>query len=45
MFYIFYGIAFVILLLHFTSPLKRHNLDWLILALAVAVFPAVIFLQ
>ena len=44
-FYAFYAVAIVILILHFTGWLKRHNLEWLILALAVGTFPAVIFLK
>jgi len=44
-FYAFYVIAIVILVLHFTGWLKRHNLEWLVLVLAVATFPAVIFLK
>ena len=44
-FYAFYVIAIVILILHFTGWLKRNNLEWLILMLAVAVFPVVIFLR
>jgi hypothetical protein len=44
-FYAFYVIAIVILILHFTGWLKRHNLEWLVLVLAVATFPAVIFLK
>ena len=44
MFYVFYVIAIAILALHFTGWLKRNNLEWLILLLAVAVFPAVIYL-
>jgi hypothetical protein len=44
-FYAFYVIAIVILILHFTGWLKRNNLEWLVLVLAVAVFPAVIFLK
>jgi hypothetical protein len=45
MFYAFYLIALFVAVLHFTGWLKRHNLDWLMLALAAAVFPAVIFLS
>jgi hypothetical protein len=41
---IFYVIAIVILVLHFTGFLKNHNLEWLVLVLAVAIFPAVIYL-
>jgi hypothetical protein len=43
-FYIFYLIAIAIIILHFTGFLRRNNLEWLVLVLAVAVFPAVIFL-
>ena len=44
-FYAFYGIAAVIMILHFTGWLRRNNLEWLVLVLAVAVFPVVIFLR
>ena len=44
-FYIFYAIATVILILHFSGWLKRNNLEWLVLVLAAAVFPVVIFLR
>ena len=44
-FYAFYVIAIVILILHFTGWLKRNNVEWLILLLAVAVFPIVIFVR
>ncbi len=44
-FYAFYVIAIIILILHFTGWLKRNNLEWLILLLAVAVFPVVVFLR
>jgi hypothetical protein len=43
-FYAFYVVALIILILHFTGWLKRNNLEWLVLVLAVATFPAVIFL-
>ena len=42
--YAFYVVAAVILILHFTGWLKRNNLEWLVLVLAVATFPAVYFL-
>ena len=45
LFYAFYVIAIIILILHFTGWLKRQNLEWLILLLAVAVFPVVIFFK
>jgi hypothetical protein len=44
-FYAFYVVAITILVLHFTGWLKRNNLEWIVLALAVATFPAVIFLR
>ena len=44
LFYAFYIIAAIILILHFTGWLKRNNLEWLVLVLAVATFPAVYFL-
>ena len=44
-FYAFYVIAIIILILHFTGWLRRNNLEWLILLLAVATFPVVIFLR
>jgi len=44
LFYAFYVVAAVIPILHFTGWLKRNNLEWLVLVLAVATFPAVYFL-
>jgi hypothetical protein len=44
LFALFYVLAISILIMHFTGFLARHNLEWLILVLAVAVFPAVIYL-
>ena len=44
-FYSFYAIAIVVLILHFTGWLKRNRLDWMVLAVAAAVFPVVIFLR
>jgi len=40
----FYVIAITVLILHFTGFLKEHNIEWLVLVLAVSVFPAVIYL-
>ncbi|MEQ1773708.1 MAG: hypothetical protein ABL891_07980 [Burkholderiales bacterium] len=45
MFYAFYVIAVIVLILHFTGWLKRNNLEWVVLVLAVSTFPAVIFLK
>ena len=44
MFILYYVVAITILILHFTGFLARNNLEWLILVLAVTVFPAVIYL-
>ena len=44
-FYAFYIIAIVVLVLHFSGWLARNNLEWVVLVLAVATFPAVIFLK
>ena len=43
-FILYYVVAIAILVLHFTGVLARHNLEWLVLALAVTVFPAIIYL-
>jgi hypothetical protein len=44
LFALFYVFAILVLVLHFTGFLARRNLEWLVLVVAVAVFPAVIFL-
>lgn len=44
LFLLYYIVALVTLVLHFTGFLARHNLEWLILVLAVTVFPAVLYL-
>jgi hypothetical protein len=44
LFILYYIVAITILVLHFTGFLARNNLEWLVLALAVTVFPAVIYL-
>lgn len=44
LFILYYVIAIIVLVLHFTGILARYNLEWLVLALAVTVFPAVIYL-
>ena len=41
---LYYIVAITLLVLHFTGWLKRNNLEWLILVLAVTVFPAVLYL-
>jgi hypothetical protein len=44
LFALFYVIAITVLVMHFTGFLARHNVEWLVLLLAAAVFPAVIYL-
>ena len=44
LFILYYVVAITVLILHSTGFLARHNLEWLILVLAVTVFPAVIYL-
>ncbi len=44
LFILYYVIAIAVLVLHFTGFLARHNLEWLVLLMAVTVFPAVIYL-
>ena len=41
---LYYVVAITILVLHFTGWLRYHNLEWLVLVLAVTVFPAVLYL-
>lgn len=44
LFIFYYLVAVTILILHFTGFLARHGVDWLVLVLAVTVFPAVYYL-
>ena len=44
LFALFYVVAIVVLVMHFTGFLARHNMEWLVLVLAVATFPAVLYL-
>lgn len=44
LFILYYVIAIAVLVMHFTGFLARHNIEWLVLLLAVTVFPAVIYL-
>ena len=43
-FILYYVVAISVLVMHFTGFLARHNLEWVVLLLAVTVFPAVIYL-
>jgi hypothetical protein len=44
LFLLYYVVAMGVLILHFAGVLERHNLEWMVLAEAVTVFPAVIYL-
>ena len=41
---LYYLVAIVVLTLHFTGPLERWNVEWLVFVLALTVFPAVLYL-
>ncbi len=43
-FYVVYLLAIIVVILHFTGWLKRHNCEWIVLVMAIGIFPAVIFL-
>ena len=40
----FYVVAIIILILHFTGWLAKNNIEWIVLVLAAATFPAVYLL-
>ena len=40
----FYVFAIAAISLHYTGHLKRWNTEWVLIVLAIAVFPAVLFL-
>ena len=44
LFILYYLIAVVVLILHFTRYLARRNLEWIVYLLAATVFPAVLYL-
>jgi low affinity Fe/Cu permease len=44
LFVIFYIVAIAVLVLHFTGRLAEWGMEWLVFVLAIAVFPAVIYL-
>lgn len=44
LFILYYLIAIAVLILHFSGYLARHNLEWVVYALAATVFPAVLYL-
>jgi hypothetical protein len=44
LFVLYYVVAIVVLVMHFTGFLARNNAEWLIYILALTVFPAVLYL-
>jgi hypothetical protein len=44
LFILYYVVALVVLILHFTGYLARQNLEWLVFVFALTVFPAVFYL-
>lgn len=44
LFMLYYLAAIAILICHFTGLLARYNVEWLVLVIAVTVFPAVVYL-
>ena len=41
---IYYIVTITALILHFTGHLQRWGMDWIIIVLALTIFPAVIYL-
>lgn len=41
---LYYVVAIAALFFHFTGALERWNMEWVILVLAVTVFPVVLYL-
>lgn len=44
LFLLYYAAASVVLVLHFTGTLARHRLEWMVAALLITIFPAVLYL-
>ena len=44
LFALFYLVAIVVVILHFTGWLDDHDMEWLVFVMAVMVFPIVFFL-
>ncbi|HYN55152.1 MAG TPA: hypothetical protein VES38_10650 [Methylotenera sp.] len=41
---LYYAVAITTLIFHFTGQLERWGMEWLVLVLAVTVFPVVLYL-
>ena len=44
LFAIYVLVAIAVLILHFTGHLERWRMEWMVIVMAVTVFPAVIYL-
>lgn len=44
LFAIYFLVAITAIILHFTGHLARWGMEWLVVVLAITVFPAVIYL-
>ena len=44
LFALFYLVAIVVVVLHFTGWLENRDMNWLVYVVAVLVFPVVLFL-
>ncbi len=44
LFFVFYILAILVLIAHFTGWLAKRDLEWLVIVLAILIFPAVIYL-
>jgi uncharacterized membrane protein len=44
LFLIFFVVAVLAIILHFTGHLERWGMEWILIVFAIAVFPAVIYL-
>lgn len=40
----FYVLAIILIIMHYTGWLAKHNLEWLLYVMALTVFPAVMLL-
>ncbi len=43
-FVLFYIVAGAIVVLYYTGWLREHNCEWIVIALAIVTFPAIIYL-
>jgi hypothetical protein len=44
LFALYFLVAVIAIVLHFTGHLERWGMEWIVIVLAITVFPAVIYL-